>query len=65
MGYLVDPSSKPTRLVLRDLGGKLVRDLPIEDSGKGIELGLLPTGTYLAILSTENKGYKSFKLVVE
>ena len=65
LGYLVDPSSKPTRLVLRDLGGKLVRDLPIEDSGKGIELGVLPTGTYLAILSTENKGYKSFKLVVE
>lgn len=65
LGYLVDPSSKPTRLVLRDLGGKLVRDLPIEDSGKGIELGVLQTGTYLAILSTENKGYKSFKLVVE
>ena len=65
LGYVTDSSSRPTRLVLRDLGGKLVRDLAIKDSGKGIDLGVLPTGTYLAILTTENKGYKSFKVVVE
>lgn len=65
LGYVTGSSSKPTRLVLRDLSGKLVRDLSIEDSGKGIDLGVLPSATYLAILSTEKEGYKSFKLVVE
>lgn len=65
LGYVTDTSIKPKQLVLRDLSGKLVRNLAIKDSGEGIDLGVLPTGTYLAILTSENKDYKSFKLVVE
>ena len=66
LGYLTNPESNPKQLVIRDMGGKLVHNIPIEDSTQAIELGDLSAGTYLAILSFEQgKRSHSFKVLVE
>lgn len=65
VAYLTNPNEKAEKLILRDMGGRIVKEIEIKDSNKAIDLGGLASGTYLAILTSKTDKYNSFKLVIE
>lgn len=65
MTISVNSSVKDARLMVVDFAGAMVMAEAIPADGAGLDLGNLPSGAYIAAITSNNKIYKTLKFIVK